>query len=73
MQRLFETNTSQATNALPDSVDAPYIIYKQFKLDDNFRTYFEGTLYLSMCLEQKSNLHRIKNLPDSLQVLNPGE
>ena len=51
MQRLFESNVNQARNALPTSVDvsivftsAPYIMYEQFKLDDNFRTYLEGTL-----------------------------
>ena len=51
MQRLFETNTNQATDVLPDSVDtsivftgAPYIMYKQLKLDDNFRRYLLGTL-----------------------------
>ena len=51
MQKLFETNENQATNALPTSVDvtiiftsAPYILYEQFKLDDNFRTYLEGTI-----------------------------
>ena len=51
MQRLFETNTNQATDVLPDSVDTsivftgtPYIMYKQLKLDDNFRRYLLGTL-----------------------------
>ena len=51
MQRLFETNTNQATDALPDSADArivftgaPYIVYEQFKLDVNFRTYLKGAL-----------------------------
>ena len=51
MQKLFETNENQATNALPTSVDvtiiftsAPYILYEQFKLDDNSRTYLEGTI-----------------------------
>ena len=45
-QRLFETNANQANDALPDSVDAKiiststsYILYKQFQLDDNYRTY----------------------------------
>ena len=49
VQRLFETNTNQATEFLPDYVDAiiivtgaPYIMYEQFKLDDKFRTYLEG-------------------------------
>ena len=51
MQRLFETNENQGINALPTSVDtsiiftsAPYILYEQFKLDNNFRTYLEGTM-----------------------------
>ena len=51
MQRLFETKVNQSTNALPTSINAsavftsaPYIMYKQFKLDDNFRTYLEGTM-----------------------------
>ena len=49
-QRLFEANTNQTTDALPDSVDgsivftgAPYIMYKQFKLENNFRTYLKKT------------------------------
>ena len=51
MQKLFETNTNQANNALPTSVDtaviftsSPYIQYEQFQLDNNFKTYLEGTL-----------------------------
>ena len=51
MQRLFETNINQATDALRRTVDAEiiltsayYIMYEQFKLDDNFRTYLEGVL-----------------------------
>ena len=51
MQRLFETNENQATNALPTSVDtsiiltsAPFILYEQFKLDNNFRTNLEGKM-----------------------------
>ena len=45
MQKFFETNINQAADALPRTVDAdivftsaPYIMYEQFKLDDNFRT-----------------------------------
>ena len=44
-QKLFETNRNQTADALPKTIDAdivitsaPYIIYEQFKLDDNFRT-----------------------------------
>ena len=51
MQRLFETNINQNADALPRTGDAeiiltstPYIMYEQFKLDDNFRTYLEGVL-----------------------------
>ena len=51
MQRLFEANINQTADALPRTVDAeiiltsaPYIMYEQFELDDNFRTYLEGTL-----------------------------
>ena len=51
MQKLFETNTNQSTDPLPTGVDAdvvftgvPYIMYKQFQLDDNFKTYLEGTM-----------------------------
>ena len=49
MQKLFERNINQAAGSLPRTVDAdivitsaPYIMYDQFKLDDNFRTYLEG-------------------------------
>ena len=41
-QRLFESKANQANDALPDSVDAKiifkstqYILYEQFKLEDN--------------------------------------
>ena len=50
-QRLFETNANQANDALPDSADAKiiltsttYILYEQFKLGDNYRTYLEGIM-----------------------------
>ena len=50
-QRLFESKANQANNALPDSIDAKiiltstsYILYEQFKLDDNYRTYLEGIM-----------------------------
>ena len=50
-QRLFETNANQANNALPDSVNAkiiltstPYILYEQFKLDKNYRTYLKDIM-----------------------------
>ena len=51
MQRLFEANINQTAGALPRTVDAeiiltsaPYIMYEQFELEDNFRTCLEGTL-----------------------------
>ena len=52
MQRLFESKTNQVAGArLPNNVDAkiildsaPYILYYQFDLDDNFRTYMEGAI-----------------------------
>ena len=52
MQKLLESKTNQAVAArLPDNVDAiiildsaPYILYHQFDLDDNFRTYLEGAM-----------------------------
>ena len=50
-QRLFESKANQANDALPNNVDAktfltstPYIMYQQFKLDDNYRIYFEGIM-----------------------------
>ena len=51
MQKLFETNINQAAGALPRNFNAEiiitsasYIMYEQFKLDDNFRTYLEGVM-----------------------------
>ena len=51
MQRLFQTNINQAANVLPRTIDAeiiltsaPFIMYEQLKLDDNYRTYLEGVL-----------------------------
>ena len=52
IQRLFESKTNQAAgDGLPNNVDAiiildsaPYILYYQFNLDDNFRTYLEGVM-----------------------------
>ena len=48
-QIFFESKANQANDALPDSLDAkiiltstPSILYEQFKLDNNFRTYLEG-------------------------------
>ena len=51
MQKLFETNVNQNVDALRRIVDAdivftgaPYIMYEQFQLDDNFKTYLEGAM-----------------------------
>ena len=51
MQRLFQTNINQAANSILSTVDAsivftsaPYILYEQFILENNFRTYLEGTM-----------------------------
>ena len=50
-QRLFETKVNQTVDALPNSVDAQiiltstlYILFEQFKLDDNCRAYLEGVM-----------------------------
>ena len=52
MKKPFQTNVNQNENALPRTVDAAdivftgalYIMYKQFQLDDNFKTYLEGPM-----------------------------
>ena len=51
MQKLFESNTNQAADRLPNTVDAkiiidstPYLLYYQFDLDDVYRTYFKSTM-----------------------------
>ena len=51
MQKLFQTNINQAADTLSRNVDteiiitsAPCIMYEQFKLDDNSRTYLEGVM-----------------------------
>ena len=51
MQRLFKTNVNQTADALPKTVDAeiiftsaPYIMYEQLKLDNNYQTYLEGVM-----------------------------
>lgn len=79
MQQLFETNINRAADALPGNVDAeiiitsaPYILYEQFKLDDNFRTYLEGVMLSEYVLRWGSNLHCIKNPSNWLSVFNIG-
>ena len=51
MQKLFETNINRTADALPRTIDAnivitsaPYIMYKQFIMHNNFRTYFKGVM-----------------------------
>ena len=51
LPRLYESNANQANDALLDSVNAkiilwstPYILYEQFKIDNNYRTYREGIM-----------------------------
>ena len=51
MQKRFETNVNQNAVALPRTVGAdifitgaPYIMYEQLQLNDNFKTYLEGTM-----------------------------
>ena len=68
MQRLFEANINQTAGALPRTVDAeiiltsaPYIMYEQFELDDNFRTCLEGTLLSEHVLGTGIRAQRIKN------------
>ena len=46
-----ERNVNKNADALPRTVDAdivftgaPYIMYKQFQFDNNFKTYLKGTM-----------------------------
>ena len=64
-QKLFETKANQANDALPTSVDAkmlltatPYLLFEQFKLDDNYRAYLQGTMISNKVLRTG-----IKKLP----------
>ena len=63
MQRLFETNINQEADALPGTTDteiiltyAPFIMYEQLKLDDNYRTYLEGVLISEHVLRTRIKL-----------------
>ena len=65
-------NVNQNAGALPRTVDADivftgalYIMYEQFQLDDNFKTYLEGTLQSQYMLRM-----RIKPTPYQKPVLN---
>ena len=77
MQKLFETNINQSMEDLPMIVDAdvfftavPYIMFELFQLDNNFKTYVEGTVQPSTCLERELSQHPIKNCSSSYAVLN---
>ena len=50
-QKLFQTKANRTHDALPTSVDAkiiltvtPHLLFKQFRLDDNYHTYLEGMM-----------------------------
>ena len=50
-QKLFETKANQANDTLLTSVDekiiltaTPYLLFEQFKLDDNYPAYLEGIM-----------------------------
>ena len=50
-QKLFETKANQANDASPTTVDAKiiltvtvYLLFKQFKLDDNYCAYLKGIM-----------------------------
>ena len=69
MKKLFETNVNQNADALPRTVDAdidstgvPYIMYKQFQLDDNFKTHLEGTMQSEHMLRTETKPTPYQNL-----------
>ena len=69
MKKLFETNVKQNADALPRTVDAdidstgvPYIMYKQFQLDDNFKTHLEGTMQSEHMLRTETKPTPYQNL-----------
>ena len=69
MKKLFETNVKQNADALPRTVDAdidstgvPYIMYKQFQLDDNFKTLLEGTMQSEHMLRTETKPTPYQNL-----------
>ena len=68
MQKLFEINVNQNVDTLRRIVDAdivftgaPYIMYEQFQLDDNFKTYLEGAMQSQHVFRRELNQHPIKN------------
>ena len=69
MKKLFETNVNQNADALLRTVDAdivfngaPYIMSKQFLLDDNFKTYLEGTMHFEHMLRTRIKPRPYKKL-----------
>ena len=57
MQKLFETNVNQNADALLRTLDANIvftgarnIMYQQFQLDGNFKTYLKGTMHSKQVL-----------------------
>ena len=73
MQKLFETNFNQNANALPRTVyadivstEALYIMYEQFQLDENFKTYLEG-IYAQHMLSIWEHMLRIGIKPTPYQ------
>ena len=71
MQRLFETNVNRAVDVLPRTVEAeiiftsaPYIMYEQLKLDNNYWTYLEDVMLSERVFRTKLELEfRIKPTP----------
>ena len=68
-QTLFETNANQANDAFPTSVDpkiilteTPYLLFEEFKLDDNYRAYLEGIMTSNKVLRTKINKLPTKKL-----------
>ena len=68
-QKLFETKANQANDTLPTSIDAKiiltatlYLLFEQFKLDDNYHAYLEGKIYQTKFLEQELKKLPIKKL-----------
>ena len=63
MQRLFETNVNRNAGTLPRTADtdivftrAPYIMYEQFQLGNNFITYLERTIQSKHVLRTRIKL-----------------
>ena len=51
LSKLFETKANQVNDALRTSLESkitltatPYLLFEQFKLDDNYRPYLEGIM-----------------------------